>query len=214
MSRIHNTALQPFQVTSFKEITFIVICRRYTVYIGFQMLMIAFLSHLGSRVRICERLRIPAIDSKESIPPANVAWRTVTFNRVVVRARQAGNRFLGSLKGLKIRAQKDDSYERWGSGGGWGGAGLLKNLQWKTTFRPVAFNRSVHVQDTEDAFCILSRVKVKNVTFPKISWSVKNLVLRGKVVVEKKLAREQNLSRHDLGREAFVSKVLYVLPSP
>jgi hypothetical protein len=27
------------------------------------------------------------------------------------------------------------------------------------------------------------------------------------VVVEKKLAREQNLSRHDLGREAFVSKV-------
>jgi hypothetical protein len=31
--------------------------------------------------------------------------------------------------------------------------------------------------------------------------------MRGKVVVEKKLAREQNLSRHDLGREAFVSKV-------
>jgi hypothetical protein len=40
------------------------------------------------------------------------------------------------------------------------------------------------------------------------SYFLKYLVLlRGKVVVEKKLAREQNLSRHDLGREAFVSKV-------
>ena len=28
-----------------------------------------------------------------------------------------------------------------------------------------------------------------------------------KVVVEKKLACEHNLSRHDLGREAFVSKI-------
>ncbi len=36
------------------------------------------------------------IDSEESIPPAYVAWRAGTTNRVVVRARQAGNRFLGS----------------------------------------------------------------------------------------------------------------------
>ncbi len=34
------------------------------------------------------------------------------------------------------------------------------------------------------------------------------------MVVEKKLAREQNLSRHDLGREAFVSKVRTSLSDP
>jgi hypothetical protein len=45
------------------------------------------------------------MDSEESIPPSNVAWRAGTTNRVVVPARRAGNRFLGSLKGLKIRAQ-------------------------------------------------------------------------------------------------------------
>ncbi len=47
-----------------------------------------------------KRLRSPEIDSKESIPPAYVAWQAV-----VVPARQTGNRFLGSLKGLQIRAQ-------------------------------------------------------------------------------------------------------------
>ncbi len=45
----------------------------------------------------------PGIDSEESIPPAFVLWRARTTNRVVVPARQAGNRFLGSLKGLQIR---------------------------------------------------------------------------------------------------------------
>jgi hypothetical protein len=40
----------------------------------------------------------------ESIPPAYVAWRAGTSNRVVEPACQAGNRFLGTLKGLKIRA--------------------------------------------------------------------------------------------------------------
>ncbi len=34
------------------------------------------------------------IDSKESIPPA---WRACTSNRLVVPARQAGNRFLSGL---------------------------------------------------------------------------------------------------------------------
>ncbi len=43
-------------------------------------------------------------DSKESIPPTYVAWQAGTTNRVVVPARQDGNRFLGSLKGLQIRA--------------------------------------------------------------------------------------------------------------
>jgi hypothetical protein len=56
------------------------------------------------RARICKRLRSPGIDSNESIPPAYVAWRAGTSNRAVVSARQAGNRFLGSLKDLKIRA--------------------------------------------------------------------------------------------------------------
>jgi hypothetical protein len=41
----------------------------------------------------------PGIDFKESIPSAYVAWQAGTSNRVVVPARQAGNRFLGSLKG-------------------------------------------------------------------------------------------------------------------
>jgi hypothetical protein len=47
-----------------------------------------------SRARICKRLRSPGIDSKETISPAHVAWRAGTSNRVIVPARQAGNRFL------------------------------------------------------------------------------------------------------------------------
>jgi hypothetical protein len=50
------------------------------------------------------RARIQGIDSEESILPAYVAWRTGTTNRVVVPARQAGNRLLSSSKGLQIRA--------------------------------------------------------------------------------------------------------------
>ncbi len=56
------------------------------------------------RARICKRFQGPGIDSKESTLPAYVAWRPSTSDRVVVPARQAGNRFLGSLKGLQIRA--------------------------------------------------------------------------------------------------------------
>jgi hypothetical protein len=41
---------------------------------------------------------------EESIPPVCVDWRADTTNRVIVPARRAGNRFLGSLKGLQIRA--------------------------------------------------------------------------------------------------------------
>jgi hypothetical protein len=72
---------------------------------------------MSSRVRICKRLRSPGIDSSESIPPAYVACRAGTTNRVVVPARQAGNRFLGSLKGVQIRAlncfQKGELLEFW-----------------------------------------------------------------------------------------------------
>jgi hypothetical protein len=62
------------------------------------------IKHLPDRARTCKRLRSPGIDSKESIPPAYLAWRAGTSNGVVIPARQAENRFLGSLKGLQIRA--------------------------------------------------------------------------------------------------------------
>jgi hypothetical protein len=55
--------------------------------------------------RISKHLRRPGINSEDSIPPAYVAWRASTTNRVVVQARQVVNRFLGSFKGLQIRAQ-------------------------------------------------------------------------------------------------------------
>jgi hypothetical protein len=61
---------------------------------------------MSSRVRICKRLRSPGIDTSESIPPAYVACRAGTTNSVVVPARQAGNRFLGSLKGLQNSASE------------------------------------------------------------------------------------------------------------
>ncbi len=38
---------------------------------------------LLSRAQICERLRGPGIDSKESIPPVYEAWRVSPINRVV-----------------------------------------------------------------------------------------------------------------------------------
>ncbi len=49
--------------------------------------------HVGC-TRICKRLRSPGIDSEESIPSTYVAWGAGTTKRVVVPARQAGNRFL------------------------------------------------------------------------------------------------------------------------
>jgi hypothetical protein len=58
-----------------------------------------------NRARICKRLWRLGIDSEQSIPPSYLTWRAGTKNRVVVLARQAENRFLGSLKGLQIRAQ-------------------------------------------------------------------------------------------------------------
>jgi hypothetical protein len=62
---------------------------------------------LENRARICKRLWSPEIDSDGPIPPAYVAWRAGTTNSVVVQARHTGNRFLGSLKGLQIRAQTE-----------------------------------------------------------------------------------------------------------
>jgi hypothetical protein len=56
------------------------------------------------RARICKRLWNPEIDSEESIQLPYVAWRAGSTNRVIVPARQAGNRLLGSLTCLQIRA--------------------------------------------------------------------------------------------------------------
>ncbi len=63
-----------------------------------------YLLELYYWARICKRLWSPGIDSEESISPTCVAWQAGTRKRVVVPARQAGNRFLVSLKGLQIRA--------------------------------------------------------------------------------------------------------------
>jgi hypothetical protein len=63
------------------------------------------LTYRPARARICKRLWSPGIDSEESTFPSYVARLAGTANRVVVQAHQAGNRFLGSLKGLQIRAQ-------------------------------------------------------------------------------------------------------------
>jgi hypothetical protein len=57
-----------------------------------------------AKARICKRLWIPGIDSEESISAANEAWRAGMKNTVVIPGRQVGIRFLGSLKGLQIRA--------------------------------------------------------------------------------------------------------------
>ncbi len=54
--------------------------------------------------RICKRLRSPGFDFKKSIQPAFVARRAWSSNKVSIQARQVGNRFLGSLKVLQIRA--------------------------------------------------------------------------------------------------------------
>jgi hypothetical protein len=60
--------------------------------------------------RICKRLWGPGIDSKETIPPALCGLAGRYDNKVVVLACQAKNRFLGSLKGLQIRAQDRMAY--------------------------------------------------------------------------------------------------------
>ncbi len=52
-----------------------------------------------------EHVFVDVYGAQESIPPAYVAWQAGTTNMVIVPARQAGNLFLGSFKGLQIRAQ-------------------------------------------------------------------------------------------------------------
>jgi hypothetical protein len=85
--------------------------RKYMIYNGNDLFLIHKERNINFeiivlyRARIFKRLWSPGIDSEESISPVYVAWRAGMTNRGVVLARQAGNRFLGSLKGLQIRAQ-------------------------------------------------------------------------------------------------------------
>ncbi len=58
----------------------------------------------NSDLRYTEPVFVNVYGAQESISPASEACRAGTINRVVVPARQAGNRFMGSLKGLQIRA--------------------------------------------------------------------------------------------------------------
>ncbi len=57
-----------------------------------------------ARAGICKRLRSPGIDSEAAIPLTyvHVAWLA---GMIVVPTRQVGIWFLGSIKGLQIRAQ-------------------------------------------------------------------------------------------------------------
>jgi hypothetical protein len=69
---------------------------------------------LQTGAQICKRLRSPEIDSKESIPPAYVAWQADTTTLFDVPARQSASAcgmdslesIPGLLKRLQIRAQK------------------------------------------------------------------------------------------------------------
>ncbi len=70
--------------------------------------------------------RFQGIDSPANV--ASLAWRAGTSNRVVVPTRQAGNRFLGSLKGLQIRALERCPFSiNSGGGGGGGGDKMIQN---------------------------------------------------------------------------------------
>ncbi len=55
-------------------------------------------SGLEFRARICKRLRRPGIDSEDSIPPAYVAWRAGTTNRVVLPVPPGWESIPGLLK--------------------------------------------------------------------------------------------------------------------
>jgi hypothetical protein len=59
-----------------------------------ERLAFVFFSTSKDRARICKRLKSPGTDSKELIPLAYVSWWASTSNRVVLTARQAGNRLL------------------------------------------------------------------------------------------------------------------------
>ncbi len=50
-------------------------------------------------------VKVPEINSEEAILPTYVALRSNPTNWVVLLAQLAGYQFLGSLKGLQIRAQ-------------------------------------------------------------------------------------------------------------
>jgi hypothetical protein len=84
------------------EIYFIALNGQTWEYLLFLVCLVKHLlldARLEKGARICKRLWSPGMD-----PPAYAVWRTGTTKKVVVPARQDGNRFLGSLAGPQIRA--------------------------------------------------------------------------------------------------------------
>jgi hypothetical protein len=75
---------------------------------------------------ICKCLRSPGIDSKESIPPAYVAWRAGTSNRVVVPARPGWESIPGLLKRF---TNSGSGYLGWRINSSESIPGLLKSLK-------------------------------------------------------------------------------------
>jgi hypothetical protein len=73
------------------------------------------------------------------MPLAYVAWRADTTYKVAVPVRQAGNRFLSSLKGLQIRALAglNDKYGCRTGPPGWESIGALLKRFIDTSFEPV-----------------------------------------------------------------------------
>ncbi len=65
--------------------------------------VVFFGSKPSPRVSMTEPVLVNVYGTQDSIPPSYEAWRAGTTNRDVEPARQAGNRFLGSLKGLQIQ---------------------------------------------------------------------------------------------------------------
>jgi hypothetical protein len=103
----------------------------------------------------------PGVDSKEWIPPAYVAWRTGLSNRVVVPARQAGNRFLGFLKGLKIRALASVLLGGQGWTKVWNGNFSLRIFA-KMALKMQKFSRKHYRKNREGALFCQQRVKQRH----------------------------------------------------
>ncbi len=59
-----------------------------------QTCLFKFTTHPPTKLQLLEAVFVNVYRAQESIPPAYVAWRADTTNRVVVQASQAGNRFL------------------------------------------------------------------------------------------------------------------------
>ncbi len=119
--------------------------------------------------RICKRLWSPGIDSEESIPPAYVVWRAGKTNRVVVPAREDGN-FLGSLKGLQIRALNCRLFDMW-----FGNPPFLFSdvcLTWGRAVAPPALRPPCKLRHVEEGGVVSSLDAYATIFFPFFKFQV------------------------------------------